>query len=304
VALNNYLLQTRRLLHDPAGQAYSTVDVTSYINLARRRVALQSQCIRVLLSGGTITSLSILSGGSGYAGAATVTITGAGQQAQATATIAGGAVTSITLVNGGWGYINGATVTVTGSGGGSNASFTGTIDNSASTVINQEVYKFSTLNILARVTPGVDMVAGILNIAAQWGQGSVYKPTLSRKTWDDFQAYYRINANQYVNFPSVWSLYKRGFGGSFYLFPLPGQVMSMDIDTFCSCVDLVDDATPEAIDPPWTDAVQYYAAYLCYSNSQRKDDADRMLLIYTQEMRLYGADVETPFTEEYYRDDI
>src|SRR5262249_27210364 len=155
-----------------------------------------------------------------------------------------------------------------------------TIDNSASTVLNQEVYNFSTLNTLARLTAGVNKVAGVNTIACQWGQGSVYKPMLSRKIWSEFAAYYRINANQYVNFPSTWSLYKRGFGGSFYLFPLPGQVMSMDVDTFGSPVDLADDSTAEAIDDPWTDAVQYYAAYLAYNNSQRKADGDRMLKTY------------------------
>ena len=50
----------------------------------------------------------------------------------------------------------------------------------------------------------------------------------------------------------------------------------MDIDSICIPVDLVDDTTPDAIPYPWTDAVPYYAAYICYMNSSRAADAMRM----------------------------
>ncbi len=56
--------------------------------------------------GGTVTS-----GGSGYAAAPTVTITGNGSNAAATATVAGGAVTAINITNAGSGYTT-ATITI------------------------------------------------------------------------------------------------------------------------------------------------------------------------------------------------
>ena len=134
--LTSYQQQTQRLLHDPSATYFSLADVTTYINLARGQLAMEGQCIRQLLSGGTITALAVNSAGTGYAGTITISISGAGQQASATAPLSGSGVGTVTLVNGGWGYITGTSTTVTaaGSGGGTNATFTTTIDNSLTTV--------------------------------------------------------------------------------------------------------------------------------------------------------------------------
>lgn len=69
----------------------------------------------VVLSGGAITAMTIISGGSGYTAAPTITISApeveGGTQATATATIAGGIVTAITITAAGSGYLNNPTVT-------------------------------------------------------------------------------------------------------------------------------------------------------------------------------------------------
>jgi len=69
----------------------------------------------VVLSGGAITAMTIISGGSGYTSAPTITISApeveGGAQATATATIAGGIVTAITITAAGSGYLNNPTVT-------------------------------------------------------------------------------------------------------------------------------------------------------------------------------------------------
>lgn len=48
MALNAYVARVRQLLHDPNGQFYNTADIISYINTARRQVAMDGECIRVL----------------------------------------------------------------------------------------------------------------------------------------------------------------------------------------------------------------------------------------------------------------
>ncbi len=68
---------------------------------------------------GTFDHVIVTNGGSGYTNA-TVTITGDGTGATATANISGGAITSIDITNGGSGYTN-ATVTITGDGAGATA---------------------------------------------------------------------------------------------------------------------------------------------------------------------------------------
>ena len=66
----------------------------------------------------TLSSIKVTSGGTGYLGVPTVSITGGGGSgATATAAISAGKVTAITVTNGGSGYVTTPTVTVTGGGG-------------------------------------------------------------------------------------------------------------------------------------------------------------------------------------------
>ena len=304
--LTAYLTNTRDLLHDPTAQYYSDTDLANYINIARNRIALRSQCVRVLLSGGTITALAINAGGSGYSGTATVTITGAGQQASATATISGGAINTVTLVNGGWGYITGSTTTVTaaGSGGGTNATFTTTIDNSLTTVAGQEVYTFSTANTLAATnsaTTGIHQVAGIYSVSIAYGANAAMKPALDYKPWSEFQAYYRSYNNGMQNYPVIYSQYGQGAKGSIYIWPIPSTASQMDWDAWCQPITLVDDTTVEAIPYPWTDCVPYYTAFWAYRNSQRAEDAKMMKEEFETYMKEAQAASTPPMVPSYYQ---
>lgn len=276
--LSQYVQRTQFLLHDPNAQAYALSDVQNAVNRARLQVAGEGECVRVLLSGGVIVSLTLNSGGSGYTGTTgTLVFTGTGNQAFGTAAIVGGVVTGITLTNGGWGWLTAPTVTVvdsTGFNGG--AVITATVDNSASTVPTQEAMQFSTLDTLVARSPGVGTVIGINSIACQWGSGSVYKPMLRWRPWAWFQANCRVYSISAMNFPSYWSQFGQGVNGSFYLFPIPAQVLSLDIDAICLPINLADDTTFDAVPYPWTDAVPFFAAYQCYMNSSRAPDAARM----------------------------
>lgn len=304
--LTAYQQQTQRLLHDPNATYFSISDITAYINIARGQIAMEGQCIRLLLSGGTITALSTNSPGTGYSGTITVTIAGAGQQASATAVLSGSGVGATTLVNGGWGYITGSTTTVTaaGSGGGTNATFNVTIDNSLTTIPGQEVYKFSTANILAQATAGVQAVIGVMSVSCAWGANAAMKPILQQMIWSEFQAYYRSYNNGMQNYPTIWSQYAQGVNGSIYVWPLPSQNSQMDWDCYCIPVNMVDDTTAEAIPYGWTDSVPYYAAYLAYLDAQRGEDADRMFATYTRYMKRARSFSEPAFVPDYYQSDF
>jgi hypothetical protein len=306
VALTAYQTQTQRLLHDPNATYFSLADITTYINIARGQIAMEGQCIRQLLSGGVITALAVNSAGTGYSGTITISITGSGQQASATAPLSGSGVGAVTLVNGGWGYITGTTTTVTaaGSGGGTNATFTTTIDNSLTTVPGQEVYKFSTANTLASLTPGVQSVIGVISVACAWGANAAMKPILQQKIWSEFQAYFRSYNNGMQNYPTMWSQYAQGVNGSIYLWPIPSQPSQMDWDCYCIPLNLADDTTPEAIPYGWTDCVPYYAAYLAYLDAQRADDSDKMFKQYTMFMKRARAFSEPAFVPDYYQSDV
>ena len=306
MGLTAYQTQTQRLLHDPNATYFSLADITTYINIARGQLAMEGQCVRLLLSGGTITALAVNSAGTGYSGTITISITGAGQQASATAPLSGSGVGTVTLVNGGWGYITGTSTAVTaaGSGGGTNATFTTTIDNSLTTIVGQEVYKFSTANMLAATFPGVQSVIGVISVACAWGANASMKPMLQQKIWSEFQAYFRSYNNGMQNYPTIWSQYAQGVNGSIYLWPIPSQPSQMDWDCYCIPVTLVDDTTPEAIPYGWSDAVPYYAAYRAYLDAQRGEDADKMFKMYTTFMQRARAFSEPAFVPDYYQSDV
>ena len=288
MALAAYQTFTQFLLHDPAGQAYAISNITTAINRVRLELAAKCECVRALLSGGTVTSLALAAGGSGYSnGTWPLVFTGAGSQTSGTALVSGNTVTGVTLTSGGWGWVAGnPVISVSPAAGGSGAVINATVDLSAATVTAQEVYAFATLNNLAVQTPGVQSVIGINMIAAQWGAGSVYKPTLQRRTFAWFQANARVYSIAAMNFPAYWASYGQGGNGSFYLFPIPAQVMSMDLDAICLPIPLVDDTTIEAIPPIWTEAIPFGAAYYCYLSSQRLQDAQLMYAEYIKYLEL------------------
>ena len=65
MGLTAYQQATQRLLHDPNATYFPIADLTAYINTARGQIAMEGQCIRQLLSGGTITSITGAPSGSG-----------------------------------------------------------------------------------------------------------------------------------------------------------------------------------------------------------------------------------------------
>ena len=53
-ALNNYITQVQRLLHDQNGSFWPTPELTDYINEARNRVAQDTKCLRQVFTGITL----------------------------------------------------------------------------------------------------------------------------------------------------------------------------------------------------------------------------------------------------------
>lgn len=299
MALTSYIQQVQRLLHDPQAQYFSVSDLTAYINTARGQTAIESKSIRVLISG-YVSSIAVTAGGSNYAATSTISIVGGsgGMGAVFTPTVTAGAISFANQVAPGSGYDNATTaVVVDPTGAGSGAVLAPVVSGLNMMTVGQEVYTFASRNAAAQLTPGVSAVQGVLSVAASWGSS---KPTLDRKTWGEFQANYRVWANGWLNNPAVWSQYGQGAGASVYLAPIPSSAFSMDWDTFCTPLPLASDSDPEALPYPWTDAVQYFAAYLALENAQRSSDAAAKFAQYKTFMARGGAMSETPFIPSQY----
>lgn len=297
MALTQYLNDTRLLIHDPAGNSISDADLTNFINQARAWIAGMGKCVRVLASGNSIASVSMTAGGSGYSSATTVSVSGGlGKGAILTPTIVAGVLTAITVNLGGSNYTGVITVTITDSVG-TGATATATLNTSLVTVLNQEVYLFSLVNPAVQTVPGVDSILGAMNVTVFWGSNRV---ALNRCTWGEFQAYYRYWNQPSAGQPWVYAQYGQGISGSIYLYQIPSGAYTMEWDCYCLPVKLVDDTTPEAIPSMWTFSVPYYAAYLYYLNSQRKEDADAMMKEYMRLMSQARAYSDPPFIPTYY----
>lgn len=298
--LSQYITETQQLIHDQSFQTVSSTDMTSYINRARRRTAEDTQCVRVLVSGqGPILSVGVNTGGSGYS-APVVTITGTmGTGAVATAVVGvGGAITAINVTNGGSNYSPPLLVIIADpTGAGATATAVQT-NNLLNTVVGQEVYTYAAANSL--LPTGYSSILDVISVAATWGG---MKPALGQITFGAIQAYYRSYAVPTTGQAYLWAKYGQGIAGSIYLWQIPSTSQSMDWDCICLPTDLVDDTSVDAIPQPFSEAVPYYAARLCYLNAQRYPDAEMMKDEY--KMRATDARVATsgPMIPDWYNTD-
>jgi len=289
--LSSYVAKTRDFLNDPNALFWTTAQIQDYVNRARNRVAMDAQCIRILPpSTGSISTAVATNVGSGYT-APTVSVNVpdgpvGGVQAVLTANVVGGQITSYTITTAGTGYVAPPVVTITDSTG-VNAVCTATLTDLISTITGQETYKVSSFTAAAKVADnGVQSVIGIQSISVSWGS---LTPTLDQTDWTTFQSSYRAYNIGSENYPSLWSMYGRGQGGTCYLWPIPAGYNAMQVDCYCIPIDLLTDATTDSVPVPFSDCVPYYAAYLAYANAQRKDDSEYYKQLYTERMIASGA---------------
>lgn len=198
MALDTYIADTRRLLQNPSALTtlYTTDNLTRFVNIGRRQLAAEAQCIRAY--------------------------------------------------------------------------------GSVPTVASQRTYNF---NGTGGITiPNADTLG--IGSVLQLRQGSVVigdgQARLNDRPFEYFQLYFLNEVVPETGRPKQWGQYGQGVNGSVYIHPLPDDVYTLNFDTVCLPVDLVDDTTPEAIPSIWTDAVPFYAAYYALMSAQRNGDADKM----------------------------
>lgn len=289
--LSTYLTDLQNLLGtNSSSTLYPTGTLITYINDGRRRVAVDSGCLRVLPPiSGPITAITVTSGGTGYSTPTVIISTpdwplGSGPSpngAQATATANSGTnVTTITLASAGAGYF---APVITFSGIGTGATAIALVSGVVQTIAGQEVYPFSGLNpVVAQSGSGILGIQAIQSINMIW---TTFRYTLQHQSFSKYQALTRnYGAGLYQYVPAVWAQYGFGEGGSFYVYPVPNTAYQLEIDCLCLPQDLTVDTDVDALPYPFYTAVKYYAAQLAYLQKQRWEDAKHM----------YNADPKAP----------
>ncbi|MDE2097094.1 MAG: hypothetical protein KGL39_07600 [Patescibacteria group bacterium] len=276
--LFDYTQQVQRFLRDGNQKLIDFQDIISYVNRARREVAMRAECIRILTPiSGSVQTVSVTAGGSGYTNP-TVTISvpdfppGSpplpnGAQATATARVVGGAISAIDVTYGGAGYFQ-PTVTITDPTG-TGATATANVSAYNALQENQEVYYFSGVDLSQ--FPGVKNIYNIRSISIVY---SNYRYSLPMYSFSTYQALIRNYPYQYTWVPTFSTQFGRGTGGSLFCYPIASQVYQMEWDASCLPLDLTSDKDFEAIPEPWTDAVPFLAAYFAYLELQNMNAAE------------------------------
>lgn len=284
--LSDYITQVQFLVHDQTNADFSTAELTNAINNARTAVALDFHCVRALyiapnanspqsslyspvsvitnteaypLLGpnglnSQIVGANVTAGGANYSAAATVTFgTGPTGFVQATGVpvITNGAITGINMTAWGQGYTPGTlpTVTIADTGGGTGAT--------AKAIAFNNVFN-------------------VLSISYIWGN---QRYMLKFRGFTLFQAYMRSLLN-FQQRALIWTIHEQS--GTVLIQPPPDQPYVSEWDVLCLPMPLVNPTDSDAqVIPPWSDAVQYYAAMLCLSKLQNFEQADHYFKIYS-----------------------
>lgn len=300
--LNEYLKQCQRLMRDGNQTTFNPADLIAYINRARRQVALQAQCIRVIPpTSGQVSTITVTDGGTNYT-APVITVTGpdspsgaklypSGAQATASATVSGGVITDIQVTFGGDGYFQPQVFITDSTGSGATATVQTTPINI--TIMGQEIYDFA--DIPLDTFPGVDGIYNIRSISVIFAN---WRYSCLRYPFQQYQAYIRRYPQNYQYVPEVVSQVGQGKAGSLYMYPIANAAYQIEMDCICAPADLNTNDDPEALPEPWTDAVPFLACYYAYLelanlNSARffKEEYDNFLSRYSAGARPGGVPV-------------
>lgn len=292
--LNDYLQQTQRFLRDSRQDLFNPMDLISYVNRARREVAMRSQCLRVLTPiSGAVISASVVAAGSGYTSTPTITITAPdfpngiapdpeGAQATAEAIVQSGTIAAVNISYGGSGYFQ-PTAEVEDSTG-TGASVTLGLSPINALIAGQEVYPFS--GVVLDAFPGIDSVYMIKGVSIIYAN---YRYSLPCYDFSTYQAQIRQYPFQYQYVPTFCSQHGQGAAGSFYVYPLPSQAYQYELDCFCLPQDLTTNLSEEALPKPWNEAVPYFAAHLAYNEIQNFNTAKYYFEMFDTMVLRYGG---------------
>ena len=290
MTLQDYINQVRVLVHDQLATDWTDQELTTIVNNARQRVALDSHSVRQFFTSlttvvnqetypinGGIGGVLITNPGAGYSVPPTVTFTspgGGGTTATGTAVISAGAVTQVLMTNWGSGYSTVPTVTF----GAGSPTATGT----AQALIN---------------------ILDILSISAIW-PGGINRQMLDFYVFTQFQAWCR-SYGQSFDFPRAWTNFDAI--NQFFLYPIPPQNYGLEIDAITLPTNLVllTDVDLQVL-YPHADCVQFYAAFIARSKLQDYDKADYLRKMYKDrmmEVQITRQDrrIPSPYRQSYRR---
>ncbi len=145
--------------------------------------------------------------------------------------------------------------------------------------LGTQAYDFADIDTGVSATTGIGGVFNVRQANVVVADGAAY---VASRAWAYFMQYHLNQVVPPEGQPSTWSQYGQGETGSLYVAPIPDDAFTMNLDCVCVPIPLVDDTTVEAIPFPFTDAIQFLAAYWAFMSSQRQTDAQAMYQRYQE----------------------
>lgn len=101
------------------------------------------------------------------------------------------------------------------------------------------------------------------------------KARVNPREWPWFNNFVLSVATPVPAAPKYWAQFGQGADGTIW-FNQPSGNFTTQLTTVCYPINLISDSDPEALPYAWTDAVQFYAAWLIFMSLQKEADAQRM----------------------------
>ncbi len=276
--LSSYLTEVQRLLHDANSVFWSESELTDYINEAREEVVRDTGCLRNL----QISYTPLAPDGT----AATIWTAGA---TVATGSYVFSNIFIYEVVSGG---VLGTSAPPYPAGNNVFPPSTSFTDGTATLqyAANAEIIPYSAL-------PQGDNTLDVINVTLYWGNSRI---PLRYLAWSDFNAQLRYWQN-YVGRPVCFSTYGQK---SLYISPVPDQSYTIEVDTVMlpSALSL---STPNAVDEikaPYTNPVQFYAAYKAKYKEQSYGEAEIFKQQYLKDVQgvlnsVYTRRIPNPYSQ-------
>lgn len=139
---------------------------------------------------------------------------------------------------------------------------------------NQQ-YAFSTFNLGNSVATGIQGALNVRQITYALGTGQKMVYT---RPFPWFNQFVLADPAPIASGPTTWSQFGQGANGSVFLNLLDAPY-TLSLDVVAYPIDLVTDATVEAIPYQWTDAIPWFAAYFA---AMTVGDADKSKTFYEE----------------------
>jgi hypothetical protein len=258
-ALNDYLYQVENLLHDSNNVFWSQSQLTNYINEARERLVRDTGCLRTIQNTQTPIASS-----NPYLGTNNNTTPATTWTANTAVTAGQYVFSNIYIYQYQTSGTSGSTAPAYPTGTNIFPPTTPFADGTATLqyVQNAEIIPFSAL------PQGIETI-DILGINLYWGNSRIPMRYLP---WSDFTAQLRYWQN-YVGRPICFSVYGQQ---QFYIAPVPDQSYYIEMDTVIlpSALSLTAPTVTDSILDPYSNAVQFYAAYKAKFYEQSYGEAE------------------------------